>query len=126
MEQNNIFNKNRIFKSGIPEYKTLSESELKELLLQTSGYIRARSIIELSSRGELQYAFDQMQKVENQGLTALFGFNVAQISALAIIDYGNMSDIKNLKLLMDKWINKQQKDDFIDYLKKNGINLDEI
>lgn len=45
MEQNNLFNKERIFKRGISEYSKKSNNELEELLSNRSGYIRSRVLI---------------------------------------------------------------------------------
>lgn len=126
MKQSNIFNKERIVKRGISEYSKKSNNELEELLSNKSGYIRSRVLIEFASRGILKYAFEELTKDENQELNALFGVTVSQIIGLIIIDYGNMSEIKEMRELINEWADKQQIEDFVNYVKGGGIDLNQF
>lgn len=74
----------------------------------------------------MKYAFEELIKDENQELNALFGFTVSQIIGLIIIDYGNMSEIKEMRELINQWTNKQQIEDFTNYLKDGGIDLNQF
>lgn len=74
----------------------------------------------------MKYAFGELIKDENQELNALFGFTVSQIIGPIIIDYGNMSEIKEMRELINQWTNKRQIEDFINYLKDGGIDLDQF
>lgn len=128
MEDNkNIFSQIRFFKDGIPEYRNYSIEQLEQLLTDTSsGYIKARSLVELAYRRKLAYLYDELPKIENQKLNALFNLSVAQIAALAILDYGNKQDIIQLKNIIKNWTIKYQEEDFIDYLKRHNIDIENV
>lgn len=125
MEENkNIFNQIRFFKDGISEYRNYSIEELEQLLADnSSGYIKARCLVELAYRKKLDYLYDELPKIENQKLNALFNLSVAQIAALAILDYGSKQDIIKMKNSIKNWTVKYQEEDFVDYLKRHNISL---
>lgn len=128
MEENkNIFNQIRFFKDGIPEYRNYSIEQLEQLLTcNSSGYIKARCLVELAYRKKLDYLYNKLPKIENQKLNALFNLSVAQIAALAILDYGSKQDIIKMKNSIKNWTVKYQEEDFVDYLKRHNINLESV
>ncbi len=116
------------FAGGIESYNKFSCQELLDMLNQQENLAKkVPFIITLSAKCNsetrvINILLEQASNQENQNTIAMWGITVAMVAAMALIDIGTLADKVQLKQETDKW-SADQRDDFLYYLKKEGVDL---